>query len=134
MDAPAVAVSRDGKQMAAAWMDMRAGSNNRDVQWCVGSPAKLGAEKAANDSSQGIQGHPSLAFDAEGTAWIAWEDGRVNPNALRIYVSDARTRKNVAVSAESEGKCAFPTLAAAGPLLGVIYESGGSVTFRIVPR
>lgn len=133
MDAPQVAVSRDGKTTAAAWMDFRAGSNVRHVQWTVAPGGKFGPEAPISDAAQGGQGHPSLVFDADGTAWCAWEDSRRGPSAQGIYIADAKTKKNVAVSAENEGKCGYPTLACAGTALGVIYEAGSGVSFRLLP-
>lgn len=130
MDAPAVAVSNDGKKVAAAWMDMRAG--NRDVLWTVGTAGKFSPEAPAHDDAANTQGHPSLAFDAEGTAWCAWEDCRGGPNDQRIYAAESKTRKNVAVSAPGEGKCGYPSLAAGGGLMGVAYESGSGVSFRVL--
>jgi len=133
MDAPQVAVSRDGKTTAAAWMDFRAGSNVRHVQWTVAPGGKFGPETPISDATQGGQGHPSLLFDADGTAWCAWEDSRRGPAAQGIYMADSKTKKNVAVSAESEGKCGYPTLACAGTTMGVIYEAGSGVSFRVIP-
>jgi beta-xylosidase len=133
MDAPAVAVSNDGKKVAAAWMDMRAGKNDRDVQWTAGSGGKFAPEASAADVTTGTQGHPSLVFDKDGTAWCAWEDGRGGPNTLRIYAADSKTRKNLAVSDESEGKCGYPSLVSAAGFVAVAYESNGGVSFRIVP-
>ena len=52
MDAPAVAVSNDGKKVAAAWMDMRAGKNDRDVQWTVGSAGKFAPESTVHWTSR----------------------------------------------------------------------------------
>lgn len=132
MDAPAVAVSSDGKKIAAAWMDMRAGNNNRDVQWTVGVGGKFPPEAPVHDVSTGTQGHPSLVFDKEGTAWCAWEDARKGPNDLRIFAADSKTRKNVQISEDGEGKCGYPSLAARGGVLGVAYEAGGSISFRIL--
>ena len=132
MDAPAVAVSHDGKTMAAAWMDMRSGPNNRDVQWTLGSAGKFAPEVTVNDDKTGLQGHASLAVAADGTVWCAWEDGRVGPNDQRIYVADAKTRKNVALTAPAEGKCGFPSLASGGGWIGVAYESGPHVSVRAV--
>jgi len=130
MDAPAVAVSRDGKTIAAAWMDMRAGTNNRDVQWTIGTGGKFPPETAVNDDSAGMQGHPTLTIAAGGTVWCAWEDGRSGPNAQRIYVSDSVTKKNRPLSAEGEGKCGYPTLASRGEFVGAIYETSSGVSFR----
>jgi hypothetical protein len=53
MDAPAVAVSNDGKKIAAAWMDMRAGKNDRDVQWTVGAGGKFAPETTVHDVGPG---------------------------------------------------------------------------------
>jgi len=134
MDAPQVAVSRDGRKIATAWMDFRTGTASRHVQWTIGSGGKFGPEVSTSDAERGGQGHPSLAFDAEGVAWCAWEDSRRGLNAQAIYAADAKTKKNIAVSAEGEGKCGYPTLASAGGLLGVVYESGSSVAFRLLDR
>jgi len=133
MDAPQVAVSRDGSKIAAAWMDFRAGSNVRHVQWTIGA-GRFGPETPIADDARGGQGHPSLVFDAEGTAWCAWEDTRRGINAQGIFAADAKTKKNIAVSGETEGKCGYPTLACAGASLGVIYEAGPNVAFRLLAR
>jgi len=132
MDAPQVAVSRDGSKMAAAWMDFRAGTNVRHVQWTFGAAGRFGPETPAGDDSRGGQGHPSLAFDAEGAAWCAWEDTRRGINAQGIFAADSKTKKNIAVSTEGEGKCGYPTLACAAGALGVVYESGNAVSFRLI--
>lgn len=131
MDAPAVAVSRDGTRIAAAWMDFRAGGNLRHVQWTVASGGKFGPEVSPSDDPKGGQGHPSLTIDKDGTAWCAWEDSRTGPNNVRIYVADSKSRKNVQVSDDGEGKCAYPTLAFGG-VLGVAYEAGGGISFRLL--
>jgi hypothetical protein len=132
MDAPAVAVSHDGKTTAAAWMDMRSGTNNRDVQWTLGTAGKFAPEVTANDDKTGLQGHAALAVAKDGTVWCAWEDAREGPNAQRIYVADSKTRKNVALSTPAEGRCGFPSLASGGGWLGVAYEAGGAVHVRRV--
>lgn len=134
MDAPAVAVSRDGKTMAAAWMDMRSGRNDRDVQWTLASGGRFAPETTVHDDTRGLQGHPSLAVGPDGTVWCAWEDGRGGPNDQRIYVADSRTKANVAVSGPSEGKCAFPAVASGGDLVGLVYEARGGIVFRRLAR
>jgi hypothetical protein len=132
MDAPAVAVSRDGTRIAAAWMDFRSGGNQRHVQWALASGGKFASETSPGDDPRGGQGHPSVAYDAEGTAWCAWEDTRLGPNAQRIFAADSKSKKNLAVSGDSEGKCGFPSLAAGGKALGIAYESGAGVSFRLL--
>ena len=130
MDAPAVAVSNDGRRVAAAWMDMRSGKNDRDVQWTLGGPRSFAREMTVHDVTTGTQGHPSLILDAKGTAWCAWEDSRSGPNATRIYAADSRTRKNVPVTDDSEGRCGYPSLALGAGVIGIAYESPAGVSFR----
>ncbi|MBV8879204.1 MAG: exo-alpha-sialidase [Planctomycetaceae bacterium] len=132
MDAPQVAVSRDGSKVATAWMDFRAGGNLRHVQWALGGGGRMPGEVSASDDTKGTQGHPSLAFDADGVVWCAWEDTRRGVNAQGIFAADWKSKKNVAVSGENEGKCGYPTLAVAGGTLGVVYESGNNVAFRLI--
>lgn len=127
MDAPQVAVGPDGT-VATAWMDFRAGSAVRHVQWSIGGKP----ETPVSDAAKGGQGHPSLAFDAAGVVWCAWEDTRRGLNKQAIYAADSKSRRNLAVSADTEGKCAYPTLAVAGGTLGVVYESGPDIAFRVV--
>src|SRR6185436_14161096 len=122
MDAPVVAVSNDGT-VGVAWMDMRAGKGNRDVVWTAGKPGRFAAEVRASDDGAGTQGHPSLAFDRAGTLWCAWEDARGGVDAQGIHVADFRSKKDVALSASSEGKCAFPCLCARRDGLAVAYET-----------
>jgi len=130
MDAPVVAVSNDGRKVGAAWMDMRAGGGNRDVQWTLGSAASLPKEQRANEDGKGDQGHPSLAFDVLGNLWCAWEDAR--SGTQRIYVDGFTRKKNAPVSSEAEGRCAFPCVAAGGSALAVCYESTAGITFRMI--
>jgi hypothetical protein len=132
MDAPQVAVSRDGTKIATAWMDFRTGSASRHVQWTIGSGGKFGPEVSTSDAEKGGQGHPSLVFDAANVAWCAWEDSRRGLNAQAIYAADAKSKKNIPISAENEGKCGYPTLANAGGVMGVVYESGSNVAFRLL--
>ena len=132
MDAPAVAVSSDGKTIAAAWMDMRAGANNRDVQWTLGAGGKFAPEAPVHDQTQGTQGHPTLVVDKDGLVWCAWEDARGGPNAQRIYAAESKTKKNIPVSADAEGKAGYPSLASGGGLVALAYEAGPNVAVRIL--
>jgi hypothetical protein len=133
MDAPAVAVSDDGKKIAVAWMDMRAGKGNRDVQWTIGMGGKFAPESTVHDSGMGSHGHPSLAFDKGGIAWCAWEDSRSGPNSVRIYAADFKTKKNLQVTEDAEGKCGYPSLAVGDGRIGVVYECAAGVAFRLIP-
>ena len=100
----------------------------------IGTGGRFPPEATANDTSAGLQGHPSLAFTDDGTVWCAWEDGRSGPNSQRIYVADSKTRKNLPLSDEKEGKAAYPSLAAQAGLVGVAYETPAGVWFRSLAR
>lgn len=132
MDAPGVAVSNDGQKIAAAWMDMRSGKNNRDVQWTIGTKSSLAPEATVHDVLEGTQGHPAVIFDRDGTAWCAWEDARSGPNNSRIYAANSKTRKNLQISDDAEGRCGYPSLAVSGGIVGVAYESPQGASFRVI--
>lgn len=132
MDAPSVAVSNDGKKMVVAWMDMRAGGGDRDVQWAIARGGKFAPETTVHDTKKGAQGHPSVAFDASGTAWCAWEDGRAGGNGIRIYATNSKKPENIQVSSAGEGRAGFPVLAAGAKDVGVVYEAGGAAVFRVL--
>jgi hypothetical protein len=124
MDAPAVAVSRDGKKLAVAWMDLRAGGNNRQVYWTFASRGAFAMESPVGDDPKGVKGHPSLAIDSQGIIHAAWEDFRSGVLRIRYRSSDG---KDIAVSPE-KGKASFPSLAC-GKVVGVAYELEGNVVF-----
>ena len=131
MDAPAVAVSRDGKKLAAAWMDLRAGKNDRQVFWTVTSAGTFRKETPLADDPKGQKGHPSIAMDAKGTVHAAWEDARSGTQRIRYRSSDGM-EKDIALSPES-GKASFPSLAC-GQVVGVAFEYGGNAVFIAAPR
>jgi hypothetical protein len=142
MDAPSVAVTRDGKKRVVAWMDMHADGKNRDVEWVFEQDGKFGQEMVVNDVLQGQQGHPSVVFDSDERAWCAWEDGRDGADRQSIYAINSKAKQNFRVSDSSEGKCSYPTLAVGGGVMGVVYEAnrttgdevgssnGSSIVFR----
>jgi hypothetical protein len=120
MDAPAVAVTRDGKKVAAAWMDTRLGGNNRQIYWTMtGRP-----EAALADDPKGVKGHPSIAFDDRGRLHAAWEDFR--SGVLRIHYRGAG--KDVALS-PGKGNASFPSLACGNKTVGVAFEHDGRAAF-----
>ena len=94
MSAPAVAVSRDGKKIAAAWMDERTGKKDRRVYWAVsdsGSDAgSLSFKKDLPVELDSVlrQDHPALMFDAAGTLWAAWEEKERSGKRLLQYAQN----------------------------------------------
>jgi hypothetical protein len=121
MDAPAVAVSADGKRVAVAWMDERAGKNQKDVWWRVAKEGRFTTpETALSDDARNIQAHPQLAIDDAGVVHAVWEDGRAG--ATKIYYASSAKPKNVPVS--DEGRGGFPSLVITKSSIVVVYETG----------
>jgi hypothetical protein len=131
-DAPAVGVSPDGKTVAVAWMDLRAGFDDCNVYWTVSRDGKFPREEAVHDDRRYYQGHPTVAVDKDGVAWCAWEDGR--HGTQRIYACSTGRRLNFSVTGPKDPRAAFPSLAAGGGLVGVAYESGAGVAFRLLSK
>jgi hypothetical protein len=127
MDAPAVAVSRDGKRFAVAWMDERTGRNDRKVYWAVSAGGAFAREAPLADDPKGQKGHPSVAIDAKGTVHAAWEDERTGEQRI-FYGSSEKGSKNAPLS-PGEGKASFPSLAC-GRIAGAAFEWDGNVVFR----
>jgi hypothetical protein len=133
MSAPAVAISRDGKRVAAAWMDQRSGKDARDVFWAFVDAGKVGLDEVVHAEAKGDQDHPSLAFDEAGAAWIAWEDRRSGKK--RIHVRSSRPEDpDTPLTGEDEGTVSFPALAAASGLVAVAYESNRDGEDRVFLR
>ncbi len=130
MDAPAVAVSADGKRVAVAWMDERA-RGNRDVWWRVATSGKFAEERPLHDEAANLQAHPALAIDEAGIVHAAWEDGRSGPT--KIYYASSAGGKNQAVS--GEGRAAFPSLVCTKSSVVIAWETGDEkVMARALPR
>ncbi len=111
MDAPAVAVSADGKKLAFGWMDMRTRSGERDVWWLLPGRPK---EEALAEKNDGEQGNVSLAMDDEGTVYAAWH------SATNVVVRTSKNPKNDVVSTEASAN--FPSIAIRGDVKVVVYE------------
>src|SRR5205814_3156877 len=70
-DAPAAAVTPDGKFVALAWMERRDVERDADVFWTYGAPGKLRPDTCCQDDRRYQQRRPTLAIDPEGTVWCA---------------------------------------------------------------
>src|SRR5690349_20718329 len=106
MSAPAVAVSQDGKKVAAAWKDVRKGSPR--VWWASGPDASF-TRDAAVDEKDVERNHPSLAVEADGTFWLAWEEGRDAQARVRAR-STGKGDKPRELADATAGVPAFPVL------------------------
>lgn len=132
MDAPGVAVSDDGKQVMVAWMDMRDGRNDRSVFWAPFNGRSFSPETSVAADSADIQAHPSVCADEKGVFHVVFEDLKQGKRIL--HRTSAKDSRDEPITDASEGECSFPSLARAGERLGVAYESGGGVSFRVVTR
>jgi hypothetical protein len=122
MDAPAVAVSADGKTIATAWMDQRRGRQERDVWWRVIRDGRPGPEMALADDAAGIQGHTALAVDARGVVHAVWE------SEGKIWYRTSERSKEIG----SEGGATQPSLATNGERVVVAYEIRGGAAVRVI--
>jgi hypothetical protein len=130
MDAPAIAVSPDGKTVALAWMDLRAGGDDRNVYWTYRKDGKFREEEPCHAERRFFQGHPSLAIDGEGALWVAWEDGRHSPQ--RVYARTSQYAVDISVTRERDPRGGFPSIAAAGAFVACAFESGDGVGLRVL--
>jgi hypothetical protein len=122
MSAPAVAVSQDGKRFAAAWKDVRKGSPR--VWWAFGADPTF-AKDAPVDEPKVERNHPSLAVEADGTFWVAWEEGRDAQARVRAR-SSAKDGKPRDVADAAQGVPAYPVTACGAGLVVVAWETTGA--------
>ena len=121
MSAPAVAVSSKGTKFAAAWMDKRAGEKSLKVYWSISPNPSFPNDSLLAEEATGFQNHPTLAMEGSGTVWAVWEDNGSGQNRIWARSSEPKSR-SFEVSKASEGKAAFPVVAANGGLVAVVYE------------
>ena len=129
-DAPAAALTGDGKLIAAAWMERRDVERDADVFWTYGAPGKLKSDTSCHDDRRYQQRRPTLAIDADGTVWCAWEDSR--QTTLRVFFTWSKTEFNVPLADPKELPSSWPSLASAGPKVAVAYQLGKDVAFRVL--
>ena len=129
-ESPALAVTSDGKTLAAAWMDLRSIEHDPNVFWSYGPPGKLSRDTDPHDDRRYGQRRPTLAVEPDGTVWCAWEDGRLSTQ--RIFYASTKESANFALGTDKEGGCFAPSLAAGGGKVGVAYQSGDLVAFRLL--
>lgn len=119
MDAPGLAVSRDGSA-AVVWMDRREG---RPAVWLrrVGP----GGDEADRLLSLEEGTHPQVALDAAGEPACVWEE-RVD-GATRIACLFPGADEPVLLEGDGAG---FPVVGIAGDLVVVAHELGREVVVR----
>lgn len=130
VESPALAVTSDGKTLAAAWMDLRSLEKDPNVYWSYGPPGKLPRDTDPHDDRRYGQRRPTLAVEPDGTVWCAWEDGRLSTQ--RIFYATTKNAANIALGTDKEGGCFAPSLAAGGGKVGIAYQSGDQVSFRLL--
>jgi hypothetical protein len=127
---PALAATVDGKTWAAAWMDRRDLERDANIYWAFGPPAKFGRDTDPHDDRRFIQRRPTLAVEPDGTVWCAWEDGRLSTQ--RVFFASTKAPANVPLGTDKEGGCFSPSMACGGGKVGIAYQSGESVAFRLL--
>ncbi len=127
---PVLAGSADGKTVAAAWMDRRDLERDANIYWAFGPPGKFARDTDPHDDRRFIQRRPTLAVEPDGTVWCAWEDGRLS--SQRVFFTNSKDPKNVPLGDAKEGGMAAPSLASGGGKIGVAYQSGETVGFRLL--
>jgi hypothetical protein len=133
MSAPAVAVTPDGKQFAAAWKDVREGPPR--VWWAQAGKPRFGAESPIADEPRIDRDHPSLAVGEHGEFWAAWEDGTGRNRHVRARSSSTKVVRDVEDA--TTGSPAFPVIACGAGLVVVAWEetvkgSPGRVLVRVL--
>jgi hypothetical protein len=127
---PVIAVTADGKTIAAAWMDRRDLERDANVYWTFGPPGKLSRDTDVHDDRRFLQRRPSIAYEADGTLWCAWEDGRLSTQ--RVFYTNTKDVANIPLGDAKEGGGASPSLAAAGGKVAIAYECGEGIGFRVL--
>jgi len=129
-EAPALAITADAKTLAAAWMDRRDLERDANIYWAFGPPGKFCRDTDPHDDRRFIQRRPTLAVEPDGTVWCAWEDGRLSTQ--RVFFASTKAPANVPLGDEKEGGGFSPCLAAGGGKVGIVYQSGENVAFRLL--
>jgi len=127
MDAPSIAVTPDGKKLAVAWMDQRAGRRNAWLRAPSGKEIPLAAAPDAQ------QGQASVALDADGAPWAVWTE--IGGGGRAIYGIGPGAKTPIRLSSPDEDEVGFAVVAwseKTGPL--VAYEASGGIVVRRWPR
>jgi hypothetical protein len=119
MSAPAVAVTPDGKRFAAAWKDVREGSPR--VWWALADTPSFAKEASISDAADVACDHPSLAVDARGVFWAAWEEGQGADARIcvRTSAADGAARE---ISERGDGPPGYPVMAVGADLVVAAWE------------
>jgi hypothetical protein len=135
MSAPAVAVSADGKKLAAAWKDLRTGRNDPRIYWAISDNPNSFDDSPIDFEPRAKQNHPSIALDGRGTVWVAWEDTRSGTQRIWGRTS-VEGDLGAPISDLSEGEASFPAVAANAGIIAVVYETANrgkkSIMFRLL--
>lgn len=129
-EGPALASTSDGKTLCAAWMDQRSLEKDPNIYWSFGPPGKLSRDTDPHDDRRYSQLRPTLAVEPDGTAWLAWEDTRLSTS--RVFLTSTKDPANLPIGTDKEGGCFTPSLAAGGGKVGLAYQSGDNVAFRLL--
>ncbi len=128
MDAPAVAVTADGKKFAASWMDCQLKEGDRDVFWTLG-----GKKTRALSIGGGEQGHSSLTCDEKGVFWVAWEERSAGKSEVWYTRSEKGFSSQRLSDMHLDGSASVPLLAYGGGCVAAVYQTGArEVILRVL--
>ncbi len=124
-----MAVSADGLNFAASWMDCQLEPGNKDVFWVLnGSDTSL-----LSRATKGAQGHTALICDQRGVFWAAWEDERSEEPEIWWRRSEKGFASRRLSNLQEDGPASFPALASGGGFVAAVYEAQNrSVILRIL--
>jgi hypothetical protein len=129
-EGPALAASADGKLLAAAWMDRRDLERDANIYWAYGPAGKFARDTDPHDDRRYTQRRPTLAIDADGVVWCAWEDLRISPQ--RVFFTNSKDPANIPLGDAKEMGGSAPALAFGGGKVAIAYQSGDNIAFRIL--
>jgi hypothetical protein len=111
-------------------MERRDVERDADVFWTYGAPGKFKPDTSCHDDRRYQQRRPTIAIDADGTVWCAWEDSR--QTIQRVFFTWSKTEFNVPLADPKDLPSNWPSLASNGGKVAVAYQLGKDVAFRVL--
>lgn len=105
---------------------------NRRPVWITGTGGEFTAPKPVVEEADWGGKHLSLSFDSSGALWCAWEEFPRGSGPYRVRATKLGSKTVISVGPEGERSFSMPTIAANGGLIGVAYQAGHDVAFRIL--
>ena len=111
-------------------MERRDIEGDADIFWTWGTPGKMSQDKPCQDDRRFQQRRPTIAVDADGVVWCAWEDSRLS--GQRVFFLNTKADPNIPLGEAKDGFSSAPSLAAGGGKVGIAFQLGDGVAFRLL--